>query len=325
MLRFESTLLRHLRQRGDAPTGARVLVAVSGGGDSVALLAALVALAPSLELTLAVAHADHGLRPASSEDAAFVRDLCRHWDLDLVEGSLGVKAHAAQSHLGVETAARELRWAWLDSEARSWGALHVATGHTLDDHTETVFLRLQRGGGLRCLTPLAPVQNLRWSPLVHLRRDALRDYLRAKGLPWREDETNQEPFTPRNRLRPLLAELRREVPELDRNLLVTHLQIEEALLLAEARIEGWRGTRWDLADSGLDLDSGPWSVTELSWILARAAELLAWPKEAAALRELASWLHLRLSRPRPGNNGAYQLHPSGSRWRLTRGSQKPVG
>jgi tRNA(Ile)-lysidine synthetase-like protein len=327
MNRAEADLLAELRRRGEAAEleARRILLAVSGGGDSVALLAFLTALAPSLGLTLAVAHADHGLRSESGEDAAFVRDLCRHFDLDLVEASLGVRAHAEKAHLGIEMAARELRWTWLETEARSSGAAAVATGHTLDDHTETVFLRLQRGGGLRSLMPLPPRQGLRWSPLVHLRREALREYLRPKGLPWREDPTNAEPFTPRNRLRPLLEAFRREAPGLDAHLLETHLQAEEALALAEASLLAGKGTRWCVSEGGLNLTGGAFGVTELRWILDRASAELGWPREAAALREVASWLHSRLQGRKGGNNGAHELHPMDGGWRLTRRRQPSVG
>jgi tRNA(Ile)-lysidine synthetase-like protein len=327
MNRAEANLLAQLRRRGEAEAlaGSRILLAVSGGGDSVALLAFLCALAPSLELHLSVAHADHGLRPESAEDAAFVRELCRHYDLDLVEGSLGVKAHAEKAHLGLETAARDLRWAWLHAEAKSCGASAVATGHTLDDHTETVFLRLQRGSGLRALTPLPPRQGLRWSPLVHLRREALRSYLHAKGLPWREDPTNADPFTPRNRMRPLLQALRREAPLLDEHLLEVHLQVEEALHLAEASLLAGKGTRWCVSPEGLDLLQGPFHALELRWILDRASTELGWPRSATAIRDTAAWVQSCLESGKGGNNGAHELHPMGTGWRLTRRGQPSVG
>lgn len=312
MNRFEADLLAELKRREDGVSDCRVLVACSGGGDSTALLALLGALRKSLGVDLVVAHADHGLRGESPEDAAFVRSLCRAWDLDLVETSLGVQAHADAHGLGLEMAARELRWAFLESEARSCGASVVATGHTLDDHTETVFLRLQRGAGTRCLTPLPPRQGLRWSPLVGLRRAALRDYLRSRSLPWREDPTNDEPFTPRNRLRPLLDSLRGEMPELDRHLLETHRQLEATESLAEAWMRASRGEAWSLDPAGLRLAPGPWRTEELAWLLARR-----WPElGAAAVRDLAAWLQEALGRS-GGNRGGWVLHPLDVGWLFT--------
>lgn len=309
MQRFEADLLAQLQQRGDAVSG-RVLVACSGGGDSVALLVLLWSLRKSLELELSVAHADHGLRPEAPEDAAFVRQLCRALDLDLVEASLGVAAHAKDRGIGLEMAARELRWDWLAQETHRSGASAVATGHTLDDHTETVFLRLARGGGLGCLQPLAPRQGLRWSPLVELRRAALREYLVAREVPWREDASNAEPFTARNRWRPLLAALREEAPQLDVHLFETHRQAHEAQALAQRLIAGWEGHRWVLGEAEVHLERGDWNEPDLRWTLENAFHRLGWSREAHLLRGLTPWLVQRLAKVRkPSSWGNFQLNP----------------
>jgi tRNA(Ile)-lysidine synthetase-like protein len=307
--RFESDLLAQIQRRGDGVSG-RVLVACSGGGDSVALLVLLWTLRRSLGIELSVAHADHQLRPESPEDADFVRQLCRRLDLDLVEASLGVKDHARDQGLGLEMAARDLRWDWLRQEAGQLGAAAVATGHTLDDHTETVFLRLARGGGLGCLHPLAPRQDPRWSPLVEARRSELRAYLASRNLPWREDASNAEPFTARNRWRPLLQEMRKEAPGLDRHLFETHLQGEEAEQLARTLIASWEGTRWSIDDGVIRFRREPWTEPELRWTLETAFRRLDWPREAALLRGLAPWLAERLIHARkPASWGNFHLNP----------------
>lgn len=308
MNRFESKVLAQIQRRGDGVSG-RVLVACSGGGDSVALLVLLWTLRNSLAIELSVAHADHQLRPESPEDADFVRQLCRGLDLDLVEASLGVKDHAKDRGLGLEMAARELRWDWLRQEAEQCRAVAVATGHTLDDHTETVFLRLARGGGLGCLKPLAPRQGWRWSPLAETRRAELRAYLAYRNIPWREDASNAEPFTARNRWRPLLHELRKEAPELDRHLFETHLQAEEAETLAKALIAGWEGTRWSISEGGISFRRDSWTEPELRWTLEFAFRRLDWPREAALLRGLAPWLVERLAHARkPASWGNFRLN-----------------
>ncbi|GLH72438.1 hypothetical protein GETHLI_09400 [Geothrix limicola] len=313
MNRFESDLLAQIQRRGDGVSG-RVLVACSGGGDSVALLLLLWTLRKSLGLELSVAHADHGLREESSQDADFVRQLCRALDLDLAEASLGVKAHAETRGIGLEMAARELRWDWLRQEAEQCGAAVVATGHTLDDHTETVFIRLARGGGLGCLHPLAPRQTLRWSPLAETRREALRTYLTSRKVPWREDASNAEPFTARNRWRALLEGLRREAPDLDRHLFETHLQAEEAEQLARTLIAGWEGTRWFLTEDSIVLRREDWDERDLRWTLETAFRRLDWPRESALLRGLAPWLATRLARGRkPSSWGNFQLNPEPNR------------
>jgi tRNA(Ile)-lysidine synthetase-like protein len=311
--RFEADLLAQIRRRGDGVRG-RVLVACSGGGDSVALLVLLWTLRRSLGLHLSVAHAEHGLREDSQEDAAFVRRLCRVLDLDLAEASLGVRAHAQSRGIGLETAARDLRWGWLRQEAAQCGAAAVATGHTLDDHSETVLLRLARGGGLGCLHPLAPRQGLRWSPLAEARRADLRGYLDSKKVPWREDASNAEPFTARNRWRPILDGMRREAPELDRHLFETHLQAEEAEGLARTLVTGWEGSRWSISEGGIVFRREPWHEPELRWTLEAAFRRLEWPREASLLRGLAPWLVERLLHARkPSTWGNFHLNPEPGR------------
>jgi tRNA(Ile)-lysidine synthase len=309
MNRFEADLFAQIQRRGDGVMG-RVVVACSGGGDSVALLVLLWTLRKSLGLELSVAHVDHGLRPEAHADAEFVRQLCRALGLDLAEASLGVRAHAKASAQGLEMAARELRWDWLRQEAEQAGACAVATGHTLDDHSETVFLRLARGGGLGCLHPLAPRQGLRWSPLAEIRRADLRAYLAARNIPWREDATNAEPFTARNRWRPILETIRQEAPNLDRHLFETHLQAEEAEHLARTLVAGWEGTRWSISDGEILLRRESWTELELRWSLESAFRRLGWPREAALLRGLAPWLVRRLrSGRKPASWGNFHLNP----------------
>lgn len=317
MNRFEATLLDHIRRREDDVQGGRILVACSGGGDSTALLLALHALRKNLDLELMVAHADHRLRPGSEADAAFVGSLCRGLDLDLVEARLDVEAHARGLSLGLETAARELRWAWLKEEALSSGPALVATGHTLDDHTETVFLRLARGGGSGSVTPLPARQDPRWSPLIQCRRAELRDYLRAKRIPWQEDPTNEDPFTPRNRWRKLLQPLRGEAPTLDASLWETHQQVRELLEFRDGVVAEWRGSRWETGPEGLWLVRSTWDAVELRWALSAGMEILGWAREAAALRDLADWLGPRLQ-------GKARRQTFGS-WVLTANSSEPKG
>ena len=293
---------------------ARVLVACSGGGDSVALLTFLWAVRESLDLDLTVACADHGLRPEAQAELDLVRGLCRRADLDLVEARLDVRTHAQARGLGLETAARELRWAWLKTQAGANGAEAVATGHTLDDHTETVLIRLARGGGSGSLTPLPERQGLRWSPFIRTRRADLRAYLQHRGIAWLEDASNAEPFTPRNRWRQLLVAMRREAPALDEHLWETHLQVEELLAFQARTVRAWRGRRWDLlaGDAPGLLLTPAWTEPELRWVLAAAFEALGWPREARLLRDLSAWLQPRCARrPRAARSwGGFRLSPS---------------
>jgi len=317
MNRFESTWLAQILARKDGVEASRVLVACSGGGDSTALLVFLWAVRKSLGLELLVAHADHRLREASRGDADFVQELCRRLDLDLVEANLDVAGHAKGSGQGLETAARELRWAWLRAEAESSGAAVVATGHTLDDHTETVWLRLARGGGSGAMTPLPARQALRWSPLIQARRQDLRTYLRTLGLPWREDASNSEDFTARNRWRKLLDLLREEAPTLDGHLWETHLQVQELRTFRDGLVLSWRGPRWLAGPQGVTL-RGPWTDPELRWVLEAAFQELGWPREADLLRGLAAWAlpHLGGRSRKSKTWGGWRLDCEPSGWAL---------
>lgn len=175
--------------------GETVLVAVSGGADSVALLHLLHALAPSWRLSLHVLHVDHGLRPDSGADATFVRAL---------GARLGVPVDVERVHAGsgsVEAAARTARYAALDTCADRIGAARIAVGHTLDDQAETVLMRVLDGAGVRGLAAIPPVRGRIIRPLVEIRRDALRAMLTAEGIAWVEDPTNRDQKFRRNRIR----------------------------------------------------------------------------------------------------------------------------
>ena len=196
----ERTLRRHAMLAG----GETVLVAVSGGADSVALLAVLMRLAPAWRLALHVLHVDHGLRPDSARDAEHVR---------AVGGRLGVPVHVERVQVGpgsVEAAARAARYAALEAWADRVGAQRIAVGHTADDQAETVLMRVLGGAGVRGLAGIPPVRGRVIRPLLEIRRQAVREALVSEGLTWIEDPTNRDPKFLRNRIRhellPLLAD-----------------------------------------------------------------------------------------------------------------------
>ena len=194
------TLRRHAMLAG----GERVLVGVSGGADSVALLGALLALAPVLSLELHVVHVDHQLRADSAEDAAFVEQLGRRLDVPVAVERVRVAPGAS-----LEAAARAARHGALEIARARLGATRVALGHTADDQAETVLMRLLEGAGVRGLAAIPPVRGSIIRPLIETRRRDVEAALRAAGLPWVEDPTNRDPKFLRNRIRhevlPLLA------------------------------------------------------------------------------------------------------------------------
>jgi tRNA(Ile)-lysidine synthase len=202
-VRVSATVEAALRRHAMLAGGETVLVAVSGGADSVALLTILSALAPAWRLTLHALHVDHGLRPDAARDAEHVRAL---------GARLGVPVDVARVQVGpgsVEAAARAARYAALEAWADRLGAARIAVGHTADDQAETVLMRVLGGAGLRGLAAIPPVRGRIIRPLIEVRRQALREALTAAGLEWVEDPTNRDPKFLRNRIRhellPVLA------------------------------------------------------------------------------------------------------------------------
>lgn len=200
-------LTRHtaarLRQACGVQRSERLLVAVSGGADSIALLHLLVECAPRLDLGLVVGHFDHGLRTDSATDAAWVASQAQELGLE------SAVERWADPKRG-EAAARAARYAFLQEAARTHHCTAIVTAHHLDDQIETVIMRLGRGVGPRGASGMAwrrtssedggagvPVVR----PLLDVRRDALRAYCTTRELTWREDRTNATRANRRNRVR----------------------------------------------------------------------------------------------------------------------------
>ncbi len=162
----------------------RYVLAVSGGGDSVAL----AVLAERAGLEAVIAHLDHGLRAESGEDAAFVRALAERLGFPAVIERVDVARIAREKGENLEATARELRYAFLARVARRFGARCILTAHTADDQAETVLFQLFTGTAraLGIRRSRGPVKR----PLLFARRAELRAYLEAQGFSWREDRTN---------------------------------------------------------------------------------------------------------------------------------------
>jgi tRNA(Ile)-lysidine synthase len=182
--------------------GARVLAAVSGGSDSVAMLFLLRELAEAGEITLVgLAHLHHRIRPDADDDEAFCRALGTRLGLPVEVGETDVPALARERRCSIEAAGRTARYRFLEHAAERTGAGHVAVAHTRDDQAETVLLRVMRGSGSRGLRGILPMRGRIVRPLLECSRAALQAYLAAQGEPWREDASNAELATPRNRVR----------------------------------------------------------------------------------------------------------------------------
>ena len=200
--------------------GERVLAAVSGGADSVCLLAMLCAVRERYPLEVFCAHAEHGLRgKASLEDEAFVQELCRERNVPFCSEHLDVTGYAKRKGMGIEEAARTLRHAFLRETATRLDCGAVALAHHQRDQAETVLMRAARGTDIRGLCAMRMQQGLLIRPFLEDEPENLRRTLRDLGISWREDVTNGDPAYSRNRVRlRVLPELRRIAPGADRAL-----------------------------------------------------------------------------------------------------------
>ena len=202
---MKAEVARFCREEGLFSAGDRVVCALSGGADSMAMLWCLHSLQAELGITVAAAHFNHRLRGAEADrDEAFVRAFCAGHGIALTVGSADVAKYAAAHGKSVEEAARECRYAFLQALPCD----KLATAHTADDNAETVLLHLLRGSGLRGLCGIPPRRGGIVRPLLSVTREQVTAFLRAENIAWVEDSTNAEEFCTRNRLR------RRVMPEL---------------------------------------------------------------------------------------------------------------
>lgn len=183
--------------------GMRIVAAVSGGSDSVALVFLLRELASAGDIVLAgLAHLNHRIRGAEAEaDAAFCRALADRIGVPAIVGDADVPAQANEHHVSIEVAGRFARQRFFREALESIQADRVAVAHTRDDQAETVLLRLTRGAGTSGLAAMAPRRDHLVRPLLDLTRGELQDYLRGLNESWREDSTNRDRSIPRNLVR----------------------------------------------------------------------------------------------------------------------------
>jgi len=264
--RVAATIKRHAMFR----TGQSAGVAVSGGADSVCLLHALVELAPQWSLRLHVLHLDHGLRGEESRrDAEFVREVAARLSLPATIRAVDLAASAGN----LEQAGRHARLGFFREAISSGAVERVALGHTRNDQAETVLFRFLRGAGTAGLAGIRPVTDDGMvRPLLETDRFEVEDFLRNRGIEWREDSTNAGVDFARNRLRHhLLPQLARE----------WNPAIAETL----SRTADWARAEEAYWDAEMDRLAGQALVERDGAVLVRAAALAALP--VAAGRRLA--------------------------------------
>jgi tRNA(Ile)-lysidine synthase len=268
--RFARNLLEEWRRLDLPLAGESVVVAVSGGADSTALLLALGEAVKSgkLELKIIVAHLDHGLRAASRSDAKWVRELAKGLGCDVVVGRVNLKPSTKISNENLEQAARKARYDFLLKTATTKKSTYVLTGHTADDQAETILMRLLRGSAAEGLSGTPAIRPLKKGLQVMLvrplltwaRRSDTEAYCRQHQVNFRCDEMNEDESFSRVRVRKQLLPLMesfnsRVVQALNRTAI---LLSEDASALAE---EADRLVEFATVKAGKNSETGTTSLS----------------------------------------------------------------
>lgn len=184
----------------------KIVVAVSGGADSIVLLDILANLSVKNSYTLFVAHVDHGLRKESNQDLEHVKSLCKKYNINFYSEKVNVKEHANKKKMSTEEAARELRYDFLEEVCAKTGSSFLALAHNSNDSAETFFINLLRGSGLSGLSGIPQKRPLNTQvniirPIINLTRKEIEEYANKRKLKWVEDKTNKENIYLRNKIR----------------------------------------------------------------------------------------------------------------------------
>jgi tRNA(Ile)-lysidine synthase len=183
----------------------RVLVACSGGPDSMALFHILMDLSREYDLTLYMAHLNHGIRKEADEDEAFVRQVAENAGIPVAAESVNCLELSKEWGMSLEGAARKIRYEFFERQAKRLGISKVALGHTAEDQAETILMRLIRGTGLQGMGGIPPIRHSRGisyvRPLIRCQRSDVLDYLSSADISYRTDSTNFRRCCTRNRVR----------------------------------------------------------------------------------------------------------------------------
>ena len=247
---LEQRVLHFIQEHHLVPSQSRLLVAVSGGPDSVCLLHILVKLMDELGIRLHVAHLNHQLRGAESEaDAQYVSNLARRLGIAVTIEQRDVKGYQKHKRISLEEAAREVRYTFLAQVTKAIGANQVAVGHTMDDHIETILMHLVRGTGTRGLRGLQPRTEWQFSgnnltiirPLLQVSREETASYCHEHKLMPRIDASNLSLSPLRNRIRhQLLPLLKSYNPQVTEALLRTaEIASEDLAFIDKEGIQLW--------------------------------------------------------------------------------------
>lgn len=264
MTRLEETIGAFLRAEGLEPQ--HVLVALSGGADSVALLLALHEYRDRA-FKVSAAHVHHHLRAEADDDARFVMELCTRLGIELEMLDADITAERIRA-VGVEAAAREARYALLDEAADRIGADCIATAHTRNDQAETLLMRLITGSGASRLRGISPRRGRIIRPLLTVSRAEIEQFVEERGIEPRRDAMNEDPrylrSSVRHRLLPLLAELN---PRIVDSLAETAQQVFDQQNELDAAVKEAHHRFVRTSDDHIDIDAT--SLGDRPWMLRR--------------------------------------------------------
>jgi tRNA(Ile)-lysidine synthase len=217
------------------PDHAKLIVGVSGGADSVALLHLLV----EGGMNCIVAHCNFHLRGSESDrDASFVKNLAREYDLPYYQVDFKTEEYAKSRHLSIEMAARELRYDWFKELIVREKADYVAVAHHADDLVETFLINLSRGTGLHGLTGMKEINGKVVRPLLSVWREEIKSYVRKNRLSYVEDSSNAIPFCARNKFRnDIIPGIEETFPYFKKSLFSTIHNLRDAELFMESQIQ----------------------------------------------------------------------------------------
>lgn len=218
MSAFKEKVEELIKKENLIDPGMRVVVGVSGGADSVALLSVLRELAPSFSMELHVAHLNHLLRDEAGDDAAFVQRLARSLGVPVTLGYARVSNLARKNKLSIEEAGRWARYRFLRYAAQRVGASRIAVGHHSGDQVETVIFNFLRGAGPAGIAGIPVCNRGVVRPLLGVTREEIENYCSSRGLTWCTDVTNLTTDYQRNRIRVELLPYLRQFfnPQVDR-------------------------------------------------------------------------------------------------------------
>jgi tRNA(Ile)-lysidine synthase len=225
----------HLIENGD-----KILVALSGGADSVFLLTFLVKFKKRFRIELAAFHLNHKLRGKSADaDEKFCKDFCKENNIQFVSVSKDVKAYSKQTKLSIEEAARKIRYQELQKAAKKLGWNKIATAHNASDNVETILLNLFKGAGLKGLSGIPWRRENIIRPIICLSADEIRKYLLQNIITFRLDETNLESEYERNFLRnEIIPKVKRKInPQLEQKVSSTSKIISEISSFVDNEVE----------------------------------------------------------------------------------------